>query len=172
MTNCSSYESIQTFSTPRRLAVRVGLVWLINNPIWPKILKALLRKSLWMQKVTSSKAARICPWKAGLTVMTSNSVKLRVKSTFMLLNTKLENLLKYYYVPVTCLLTFPSACTGLTIHLNTSAQFTHWQFFGDERLTLTSDIVRSWVVDIVSGHEVEITNAIFMRKNLRLRDCG
>ena len=52
--NRLSYESIQTFSTPRRLAVRViGLA--DQQSDLTKILKALLRKSLWMQKVTSQK---------------------------------------------------------------------------------------------------------------------
>ena len=52
--NRLSYESIQTFSTPRRLAVRViGLA--DQQSDLTEDFKGPLRKSLWMQKVTSQK---------------------------------------------------------------------------------------------------------------------
>ena len=51
--NRLSYESIQTFSTPRRLAVRV--IGLADQQSDLKILKDLLRKLPWMQMETSQK---------------------------------------------------------------------------------------------------------------------
>ena len=52
--NRLSYESIQTFSTPRRLAVRViGLA--DQQSDLTEDLKDLLRKSPWMQMETSQK---------------------------------------------------------------------------------------------------------------------
>ena len=89
-------------------------------------------------------------------LMISSSVKSKAKSTFMSLNTKLENQLKKSWLAFQkCLLHWPSlsACTGLTIHLNTFAQFTPWQFFwATKRSTLISWISSQvvWAVDTVS----------------------
>ena len=93
--NRLSYESIQTFSTPRRLAVRViGLA--DQQSDLTEDFKGPSKKIALDAEGNFSKAAQGFVRGKGLTI--SNSVKSKVKSTFMLLNTKLENLLKKFWL--------------------------------------------------------------------------
>ena len=139
--NRLSYESIQTFSTPRRLAVRVlGLA--DQQTDLTEDFKGPSKKIALDAEGNFSKAAQGFVRGKGLTV---DDIEFReVKGEEYVYVTKHEAGKPAKEVlagvpEVLASLTSLLACTGLTTPSNTSALFTPWlSFWATKRLTLTS----------------------------------
>ena len=153
--NRLSYEDIQTFSTPRRLAVRVIGLADQQSDLTEDFKGPSKENRLGCRWKLLKSGSRIRPWKRldrwWYRIPWSQRGRVRLCHEHEAGKPAKEVLAGLQK----CLLHWPSllACTGLTIHLNTSAQFTPWSFFwATKRSTLISWISSQvvWAVDTVS----------------------